>query len=59
VVWDNSTPTSAGPWAEPTAARSWLTVCQLPPYAHELKPVQAAWSPLKRPLANLTKRNIS
>jgi transposase len=40
------------------AARSWLTVFQLPPYASELNPVQAVWSHLKRSLANLTKHNI-
>jgi putative transposase len=40
-------------------ARDWLTVCQLPPYAHELNPVEPVWSHLKRSLANLAKRNIS
>jgi len=40
------------------AARSWLTVYPLPPYASELNPVEAVWSNLKRPLANLTKQNI-
>jgi hypothetical protein len=37
------------------AARSWLTVFQLPAYAPELNPV---WSNLKRSLANLTKQRI-
>ena len=32
--------------------------CRLPPYAHELKPVEVVWSQLKRSLANLPKRNI-
>ncbi|MGE5288912.1 MAG: transposase [Micromonosporaceae bacterium] len=41
------------------AARVWLTVCQLPPYAHELNPVEPVWSHLKRSLANLAKRNLS
>jgi DDE superfamily endonuclease len=41
------------------AARDWLTVYQLPPYAHELNPVELVWSHLKRSLANLAKRNIS
>ncbi|MFI0977610.1 transposase [Streptomyces sp. NPDC021093] len=27
------------------AAREWLTVCQLPPHAPELNPVEAVWSP--------------
>jgi hypothetical protein len=31
----------------------------LPPYAHELNPVELVWSHLKRSLANLTKRNIA
>jgi putative transposase len=41
------------------AARDWLTVCQLPPYAHELNPVEPVWSHLKRSLANLAKCNLS
>ncbi len=41
------------------AARDWLTVFHLPPYAHELNPVELVWSHLKRSLANLAKRNIS
>ncbi|HEY2305994.1 MAG TPA: transposase, partial [Streptosporangiaceae bacterium] len=40
------------------AARDWLTVFRLPPYAHELNPVEKVWSTLKRSLANLTKRNL-
>jgi transposase len=44
--------------AELIGARSWLTVCQLPPYASELNPVEAVWPNLKRSLANLTKQNI-
>ena len=44
--------------AELVAARSWLTVYRLPPYASELNPVEAVWSNLKRSLANPTKRNI-
>ena len=40
------------------AARSWLRVYQLPPYASELNPVEPVWSNLKRSLANLTKQNI-
>jgi putative transposase len=41
------------------ATRDWLTACQLPPYDHELNPVQLVWSHLKRSLANLAKRNIA
>jgi putative transposase len=39
--------------------RDWLTVFQLPPYAHELNPVELVWSNLKRSLANLAKRNLA
>ena len=41
------------------AARAWLTVFQLPPYAHELNPVELVWSHLKRSLANFAKRNLA
>ena len=40
------------------AARSWLTVYQLPAYAPELNPAEAVWSNLKRSLANLTKEGL-
>jgi transposase len=40
------------------AARDWLTVYQLPPYASELNPVESVRSVLKRSLANLAKRDI-
>ncbi|MFE6164154.1 transposase [Streptomyces sp. NPDC056486] len=40
------------------AARPWLTVFQLPPYAPELIPVEGVWSHLERSLANLAKRGI-
>ena len=45
--------------AELIAARPWLTVFRLPPYAHELNPVEPVWSHLKRSLANLTKHTIT
>ena len=62
--------TGTAPWADLTvhvsdamtgliAARDWLTVYRLPPYAHELNPVEPVWSHLKRSLANLAKRNLS
>ena len=59
VVWDNLNTHVSAAMAELIAARDWLTVCQLPPYAHELNPVEPVWSHLKRSLANLAKRNIS
>jgi putative transposase len=40
------------------AARDWLTVFRLPPYAHELNPVERTWAHLKRSLASLVKRYI-
>jgi len=56
LVWDNSTPTSAPRWrrsSRPAVADG------LPPYAHELDPVEPLWSHLKRSLANLTKHTIA
>ena len=44
--------------AHMVAARPWLTVFRLPPYAHELNPVEPVWAHLKRSLANLTKHTI-
>ena len=44
---------------EMIAARPWLTVFRLPPYAHELNPVEPIWANLKRSLANLTKHSIA
>lgn len=40
------------------AARIWLTIYQLPPYAPELNPVEGVWSHLKRSPANLTKHSL-
>jgi transposase len=58
VVWDNLNAHVSAAMAELIAARDWLTVYRLPPYAPELNPVEAVWSHLKRSLANLAKRNI-
>ncbi len=58
VVWDNLNTHVSVAMAELIAARDWLTVFQLPPYAHELNPVELVWSHLKRSLANLAKRNL-
>ncbi len=58
VVWDNLNTHVSAAMAELIAARDWLTVCRLPPYAHELNPVEPLWSHLKRSLANLAKRNL-
>jgi len=59
VVWDNLNTHVSAAMAELVAARDWLTVFQLPPYAHELNPVELVWSQLKRSLANLAKRNLA
>jgi transposase len=59
VVWDNLASHVSSAMAELAAARDWLTVYQLPPYAHELNPVEPVWSHLKRSLANLAKRNLA
>ena len=58
MVWDNLNTHVSGAMAELIAARDWLTVFRLPPYAPELNPVEAVWSHLKRSLANFAKRNI-
>ena len=58
VVWDNLNAHVSAAMAELIAARDWLTVYRLPPYAPELNPVEPMWSHLKRSLANLAKRNL-
>ena len=58
VIWDNLNTHVSAAMKELIAARDWLTVYQLPPYAHELNPVELVWSCLKRSLANLAKRNL-
>jgi hypothetical protein len=59
LVWDNLNTHVSAAMAELIAARPWLTVFRLPPYAHELNPVESVWSHLKRTLANLTKHTIA
>ncbi len=59
VVWDNLNTHVSAPMTELIAAREWLTVYRLPPYAHELNPVELVWSHLKRSLANLAKHDIT
>ena len=58
LVWDNLNTHVSRAMRELVAARDWLTVFQLPPYASELNPVEPVWSNLKRSLANLTKVSI-
>jgi DDE superfamily endonuclease len=59
LIWDNLNTHVSAVMAELVAARPWLTVFRLPPYAHELNPVEPVWSHLKRSLANLTKHTIA
>jgi DDE superfamily endonuclease len=58
LIWDNLNTHTSGTMAGLIAARDWLTVFQLPPYASELNPVEPVWSNLKRSLANLVKQDI-
>ena len=57
--WDNPNTRVSHAMIALIAARDWLTVYRLPPYAHELNPVELVWSHLKRSLANLAKRNLA
>ncbi len=59
LVWDNLNTHTSAAMAELVAARPWLTVFRLPPYAHEFNPVEPVWSHLKRSLANLAKHTIA
>jgi hypothetical protein len=59
LVWDGLNTHTSRAMRELIAARTWLTVFQLPAYAPELNPVEPAWSNLKRSLANLIKHDIT
>jgi hypothetical protein len=59
LVWDNLNTHVSAAMAELVAARPWLTVYRLPPYAHELNSVEPVWSHLKRALATLTKHTLA
>lgn len=58
LVWDNLNTHVSAQMARLIAARSWLSVFQLPAYACELDPVEGVWSHLKKSLANLVKRTV-
>jgi hypothetical protein len=58
LAWDNLNTHTSGAMTELMAARDWLTVFRLPPYASELNPAEPVWPNLKRSLANLTKHDI-
>ena len=59
LIWDNLDTHVSKAMAEMIATRPWLTVFRLPPYAHELHPVEPVWSHLKRSLANLTEHDLA
>jgi putative transposase len=59
LVWDNLNTHVSKAMTGLMAARDWLTVYRLPPYASELNPVESAWALLKRSLANLAKRTLA
>jgi transposase len=59
VLWDNLNTHASGVMSGLTAARPWLTVFRLPPYASEFNPVESVWAHLKRSLANLARHTIS
>jgi transposase len=59
LIWDNLSTHTSKAMTELIAARPWLTVFRLPPYAHELNPVESVWAHLKRSLANLTKHTLA
>lgn len=59
LIWDNLNTHVSSAMTALITARDWLTVVQLPPYAHELNPVEPVWSHLKRSLANLAKRDLA
>ena len=58
LVWDGLNTHTSRAMRELIAARTWLTVFQLPAYAPELNPVEPVWPDLKRSLANLVKQDI-
>ena len=59
LIWDNLSTHTSRAMTELIATRPWLTVFRLPPYAHELNPVERVWAHLKRSLANLAKHSFA
>jgi putative transposase len=51
VVWDGLNTHVSRAMADLVAARDWLTVFRLPPYAHELNPVEHShcWANAMKP----------
>jgi transposase len=60
VIWDNlNTYLSRKMQAFTTVHPDWLTVIQLPAYAPDVNPVEAAWSVMKNGLGNLAAGTVS
>lgn len=52
VVWANLNTHLAAGLKRYEAEHGWLTTVRLPPYAPDLNPVEAAWSLVRRAMAN-------
>ncbi|MFD5270377.1 transposase [Streptomyces sp. NPDC058335] len=52
MVWDNLNTHLAAGLKRYEAAHDWLTTVHLPPYAPDLNPVEAVWSPVRRAVFN-------
>ena len=59
MVWDDLNSHVSGAMAELIAARPWLTVFQLPPYAHELNRVRDGLAAPEAVASLPTKHNIT
>lgn len=53
LIWDNLNTHISHAMRKLIAARDWLHVIQLPPYAPDLNPTEHVWSHVKRNLGNL------
>ena len=58
LVWDNLNTHVSAAMRKLIAARTWLTVVRLPPYAADLNPTEGAWSHVKRGIANIAVRGV-
>jgi hypothetical protein len=58
LIWDNLNTHVSTAMRTLIAARDWLHVIRLPPYAPDLNPTEGVWSHLKRSLGNLAAHGI-
>ncbi|MDQ2583890.1 transposase [Saccharothrix yanglingensis] len=58
LIWDNLNTHTSHAMRALVAARDWLHVIRLPPYAPELNPTEHVWSHLKRGLGNLVVHGV-